>query len=489
MVALPSAPSAEPNSDKGGRKGMWKLTRVAEIALASLLLLLMFSNPAIAQGEGPPTAEKVAALNAPATVLLYGTYKAVLSYPYAIYDELNDGSFSFEAHPEKGVFTDDVDQAWMGSGFIITPDGYILTNAHVASNKAVKDLYLWNRAASDTVAQMNKGTISQAQAQNWFIGRYLFYVTHGKLAPEATAVYAFLGTVTFTEDLTAKGIMVDTKISGEPIGQTFESMWKDVAVTKISVDFPLPTVPLGDSNDVDTGQAVYVIGYPYMETGTAPGSIFEPTITAGIASAIKAMPGGWKAIQTDATIHHGNSGGPAFNSKGEAIGLATFGAAAGGEELSGINFLVPINVAKEFVTQIGVDPSRGEIDKLWEEGLNLYWENHYSAAIDQFKKVLEIYPGHPYATRYMRQAQKAVSEGKDVPVSPFGGTTTLMAAGIGVVAIAVVAVLVVSRRRKPKTMVSVAVPASGVTRYCQKCGTPIPSASDKFCPSCGAPAP
>jgi len=270
---------------------------------------------------------------------------------------------------------------------------------------------------------------------------------------------------------------------------TFDAMWKDVAVAKITVDFPLPTVALGDSDKVDTGQSVFVIGYPYMETTTAPGSIFEPTITAGIVSSIKAMPGGWKAIQTDATIHHGNSGGPAFNSNGEAIGLATFGAAAGGQELSGINFLVPISVASEFIQQLGVKPSRGELDKLWEDGLNLYWANHYSAAVEQFQKVLDMYPGHPYATRYMRQAKDAIAQGKDVPLSPFGVDTTLLVTGIGVVVIAVVAVLVVSRRRKPKTTQPVAVTAAAAVRYCTKCGAAIPSASDKFCPSCGAPSP
>jgi S1-C subfamily serine protease len=469
---------------------MSKITRVVEISLALFLLLLMFSTPATAQEQGPPTAERVAALNAPGTVLFYGTYQAILTFPYSVYKEESDGSFSFTPHPEKGTVTDNIDTWWMGSGFIITPDGYILTNAHVASNNAIKDLYLWNLALNEATYMLNHGDITSNQAQKWFIGRYFYFLSQARFAPEQTIVYMFLGTVTFTKDLTAKGIVVDTKVAGEPYGSTFDVMWKDVAVTKISVDFPLPTVPLGDSDKMDTGQAVYVIGYPYMETGTASGSIFEPTITAGIVSAIKAMPGGWKAIQTDATMHHGNSGGPAFNSKGEAIGLATFGAdAMSGEELPGINFLVPTNVAKEFIKQIGVEPSRGELDKLWEEGLNLYWANHYSAAVEQFKKVLEIYPGHPYATRYMRQAKDAINEGKDVPVSPFGVDTTLLATGIGVVVIAVLAVIVVSRRRKPKTTPPAAVTTSALTRYCTKCGAAIPSANDKFCPSCGAPSP
>jgi len=468
--------------------------RATNLALALLLLVLTIS-PGVAAQEGPPTAERVAALNAPATVLLYGTYKAILTYPYAIYNQNKDGTFTFEAHPEKKVITETIDEAWTGSGFIVTPDGYIITNAHVASDKLVKDLYLWNLAYQDTVNLVNAGSITAAQAEQFFIARYMFYVTHGKFAPEQTLIYVLLGTTTFTEDLTAKGILADTKISGEPVGMTFNAMWKDVAIVKISSDYSLPTVQLGDSDKVDTGHSVYVIGYPGMETPTVQNSIFEPTITAGIVSSLKSMPGGWRAIQTDATIHHGNSGGPAFNSKGEVIGLATFGASAGGQELSGINFLVPINVAKEYITQLNLKPRRGEIDQYWEEGLNLYWGNHFSAAVTQFQKVLDLYPGQPYATRYMRQAKDAIAEGRDVPTGLFGINPTYLAIGVAVVVIALVAVLAMSKRKKPTTTIAASqqmmpptvVSAPTAAGYCSKCGATMANANDRFCPICGAP--
>ena len=87
-------------------------------------------------------------------------------------------------------------------------------------------------------------------------------------------------------------------------------------------------------------------------------------------------------------------------------------------ELPGINFLVPINVAKQFVQEINVENTQGKIDEYWKQGLEYYWGNHFSKAIEQFNKVLDLYPGHPYAERYSRQAKAAIAEGKDVPLSP-----------------------------------------------------------------------
>jgi S1-C subfamily serine protease len=90
------------------------------------------------------------------------------------------------------------------------------------------------------------------------------------------------------------------------------------------------------------GQRVYAIGNPFGLSGT---------MTRGIISAIRSVrsPAGVPiedAIQTDASVNPGNSGGPLLNSRGEVIGITTMIASNGAEQSSGIGFAIPINTAK-----------------------------------------------------------------------------------------------------------------------------------------------
>jgi S1-C subfamily serine protease len=90
------------------------------------------------------------------------------------------------------------------------------------------------------------------------------------------------------------------------------------------------------------GQRVYAIGNPFGLSGT---------MTRGIISAIRSVrtPTGAQiedAIQTDASVNPGNSGGPLLNSRGEVIGITTMIASNGAEQSSGIGFAIPINTAK-----------------------------------------------------------------------------------------------------------------------------------------------
>jgi hypothetical protein len=109
---------------------------------------------------------------------------------------------------------------------------------------------------------------------------------------------------------------------------------KDLAIIKIA-GFDLPTVELGNSNDVRSGERVVAIGSPRGLQGT---------VTTGVVSAVRDDPtrSGFKLIQTDASINPGNSGGPLLNDRAQAIGIVTW--KLRGSE--GLNFAVPINYVR-----------------------------------------------------------------------------------------------------------------------------------------------
>ena len=118
----------------------------------------------------------------------------------------------------------------------------------------------------------------------------------------------------------------------------------DVAVIKIDAH-DLPTVRLGNANDLQVGDYVLAIGQPYG---------FAESASAGIVSAKgRSLPGDSYVpfIQTDVAVNPGNSGGPLFDSSGAVVGInSQIYSNTGGYE--GLSFAIPINVAERVEDQI-----------------------------------------------------------------------------------------------------------------------------------------
>ena len=118
----------------------------------------------------------------------------------------------------------------------------------------------------------------------------------------------------------------------------------DIAVLKIDAH-ELPTVQIGDSNQLHVGDYVLAIGEPFG---------LEETATAGIVSAKgRSLPGDGYVpfIQTDAAVNPGNSGGPLFDANGNVVGInAQIYTNSGGYQ--GVSFAIPINLAMQVKDQI-----------------------------------------------------------------------------------------------------------------------------------------
>ena len=118
----------------------------------------------------------------------------------------------------------------------------------------------------------------------------------------------------------------------------------DIAVLRIDAH-NLPTVRLGDAQQLQVGDPVLAIGSPFG---------FEETATQGIVSAKgRSLPGDSAVpyIQTDAAVNPGNSGGPLFDASGSVVGInAQIFSQSGG--FQGLSFAIPINVALRVKDQI-----------------------------------------------------------------------------------------------------------------------------------------
>ncbi len=168
-------------------------------------------------------------------------------------------------------------QQAQGSGFIISPDGYVLTNAHVVSS------------GDDIRVQL-----------------------------------------TDKREFKAKLVGADRRT--------------DVALLKIDAN-DLPSVKIGDPENVQVGEWVAAIGSPFG---------FENTISAGIVGAKgRSLPAETYVpyLQTDVAVNPGNSGGPLFNLEGEVIGInSQIYSRTGG--YMGLSFAIPIDIAMDVANQL-----------------------------------------------------------------------------------------------------------------------------------------
>jgi len=185
----------------------------------------------------------------------------------------------------------------------------------------------------------------------------------------------------------------------------------DIAVLKIQgvQARSLTPLTLGDSSAVKVGDAVVAIGNPFG---------LERTVTAGIVSALQRQiqaPNGFQideAIQTDAAINHGNSGGPLLNANGAVIGVnAQIESESGGNV--GIGFAIPINTVKDVAGQLIKD---GKVEHAYL-GIKMVpitsdLADNFRVPVDKGVLIERVVPGSPAAKAGLR-----------------GGTTQVVLAG------------------------------------------------------------
>jgi S1-C subfamily serine protease len=183
--------------------------------------------------------------------------------------------------------------AAQGSGFVVSGDGVILTNSHVI-----------------TTAGDGNGTVRPASSV------YVEFQDRDR---------------------------VEAKIVGWDV-------FDDVGVLKVDPRaHPLRPLPLGDSSSVVVGEPVAAIGSPFGNENSLAVGVVSATLRS--IESLTSLYNLVDAIQVDAPINHGNSGGPLFDAQGRVIGInAQIRSESGNAE--GVGFAVPINAARRSMEQL-----------------------------------------------------------------------------------------------------------------------------------------
>jgi serine protease Do len=311
---------------------------------AAVLLLATLGGPraALAQSAAAP-ADSFDRMNQSIDALTRKVWPSVVQIivtGYGAREEAGRGDVSAVVTRQRSI----------GSGFVIDPDGYIMTNAHVVSGAQHIQVVVPPPDADGSLATA--------------------------LSPRTKVVPAYI------------------------IGITTEI---DLAVLRIEGGMKLPALPFAQYSKVRQGETVFAFG--------SPGGL-RNTLTHGMVSAVARQTDPDSPliyVQTDAPINPGNSGGPLVNTRGEVVGVNTFILSnSGGNE--GLGFAIPCATARTVFHQL---TKYGQLRKQ-EVGITTQTITHTMAASLNLPRefgviVSDVWPGGPSEVAGMKIGDILVS--------------------------------------------------------------------------------
>ena len=236
-------------------------------------------------------------------------------------------------------------EAGLGSGFVISGDGEIATNAHVVTSGA------------------------------------------GAAIRKASTVYVRFG----------DGNQVPADVRG------FDP-FSDVALLKVDPKgLTLRPLPLGSTGDLHVGAPVAAIGSPFAEEQS-----LSVGVISGLDRSIESLTGfaTTGAIQTDAAINHGNSGGPLLDGRGRVLGINAQIQTSTGDG-SGVGFAVPADVVRLSLAQLRRD-GRAHYAYLGVSHVEVYPQlaEHFHLPVDSGAWVQDVTAGGPAQSAHVREGDK-----------------------------------------------------------------------------------
>ncbi|MGB8951229.1 MAG: trypsin-like peptidase domain-containing protein [Candidatus Aminicenantales bacterium] len=328
----------------------------------------------------------------------YRTKPAVVLIYSGLFIEITFGNGNKATVPNYGS----------GSGFFINQDGYLVTNGHVVqtyveytNDKAKAAQKVLDDFVINTIVNNFKQQYGRNPSPSELENAYKDYMKKEdpRLTNHGPINYVILSN------------NQDYNFEVKKYSPSIPEGGKDIAVLKIERD-NCPIIMLGDSADLTIQQRVFTIGYPGVVDPSrfpllGPENTLRSTITGGAITALKTDYKGMSVIQHDAATSPGNSGGPTVDSQGRVVGVHSYAAT----EQAGFKFCVPINTAKEFIRETGVEINQpSEFTKIFNELMDAVWSEKWFDAQSKVAIALTYMENQPDLKKLQQTIQMEISQ-------------------------------------------------------------------------------
>lgn len=391
----------------------------------------------------------------PAVVRVNAYATAQFQYPRTVLKEISsevDLQPANEPPQSEQTVMLDTGAGGSGSGFIINPNGYLITSGHLVAAT--------RNTASINGQLLRNGAIA-ALVRHYPVDLLRAYYRRGQLE-------RLIGKLTSRGALSRVVLRNEVELSnGEKrnfqiidYSPSLSQKGTDLAILKIERT-NLPVVPLGDSDQVHLGDPIWAIGYPSVASSNddviggwlSRDTDLEATLNDGTITSIKRNITNAPVFQTNVAIYHGNSGGPVVNSQGQVIGVSTWGHTNAEQ----IRFLVPINVARQMLESSRVRLNeRGEFDRHYRRALEAAGDGDWLATKKHLAPAAMLFPNSPDLIRFNSDADRAI---RSLPLWDKFPKATL-AAGTAMLTLILLALLIGYRGHQKVT-----IPSGGPERY------------------------
>jgi S1-C subfamily serine protease len=346
------------------------------------------------------------------------------------FEELTSGGGTAPVSVETGT-------GGSGSGFLIHPEGWILTSAHVVEPTLQQEQMharLLRNGALTLLARILDDDVLAAYRRGGTLDRLIEKVIERSSLEQVEVV----NRVELSNGQSAS-------FAVESLSPSIERGGRDLALLRIAGQ-DLPVLDLADPDGIHLQEQIWIIGYPAVASSEdeqigawlSTETDLEPTIHSGSITAIRKSSGQMTIYQSDAPMYPGQSGGPAVNRSGKVVGVPTWGH----KSADRIRFLIASEVVAEFIEESGVPLGvEGRFTRLYGAAIDAAAKGDWRQAERNLREADTIFPNSPDLARFLRDAERQLETR--------GNRHTDLAASVAVAAAVLILLVAGLRLRKP----------------------------------------